>query len=205
MAELADSSKLWTTAPNPDSPNKLTLTNPRTILPKSLEVAMLAKDTYKSPFGEIILLASSKGIRKLVLKKAVSDSQTLQELKKIPTDHSNGFIEAARKQLDEYFAGSRQIFDLPLDIQGTDFQKRAWRELSKIPYGKTISYQTQARKLGSINKCRAVGSANGRNPVAIIIPCHRVVAKNGTLGGFGWGLDVKKTLLQLEAKNASRN
>ncbi|RPI61177.1 MAG: methylated-DNA--[protein]-cysteine S-methyltransferase, partial [Ignavibacteriales bacterium] len=89
-------------------------------------------------------------------------------------------------------------FDVPLDIEGTDFQKRVWNELRNIPYGKTISYKTLSEKLGDVKAIRAVGKANGQNPIAIIIPCHRVIGANGSLVGYAGGLDIKEKLLHLE-------
>ena len=106
------------------------------------------------------------------------------------------------QQLAEYFAGVRSEFDLPLSPRGTEFQVKAWRELQKIPYGETISYGEQAERLGDKNLMRAVGTANGRNPIAIVIPCHRVVAANG-IGGFGGGLEAKRILLDLESRQGS--
>jgi methylated-DNA-[protein]-cysteine S-methyltransferase len=100
-------------------------------------------------------------------------------------------------QLDKYFAGMLEQFDLPIELQGSEFQLRAWNELRKIPYGETISYKTQAERIGSV--ARAVGLVNGQNPICIIIPCHRVIGANGRLVGYGGGLDRKKALLQFEA------
>ena len=94
-------------------------------------------------------------------------------------------------QLDEYFAGTRTAFDLPMTLEGTDFQRRVWAELCAIPYGETISYGELARRVGNPKASRAVGLANGRNPVAVIVPCHRVIAADGSLGGYGGGLDRK--------------
>ena len=105
----------------------------------------------------------------------------------------------AAKQLDEYFAGLRKRFELSLDLQGTEFQLQAWRVLQDIEYGATISYAEEARRMGKPRAVRAVGSANGRNPIPIIIPCHRVVASGGGLGGYAGGLDKKTQLLRLEA------
>ena len=107
------------------------------------------------------------------------------------------FLEAI-DQLKGYFKGERTRFDLELKVQGTDFQKMVWKELVKIPYGETISYGELARRIGNPNACRAVGLANGKNPISIIVPCHRVIGKNGSLTGFGGGLEAKKTLLDLE-------
>ena len=109
-------------------------------------------------------------------------------------------IENCKKQLNEYFNGKRKIFDVKLDIQGSEFRKKAWNELLKIPYGKTISYEEQAIKIGNPKAARAVGQANGDNPILIIIPCHRVIGKNNSLRGFSsfGGIEVKKYLIELE-------
>jgi len=103
-----------------------------------------------------------------------------------------------QKQLDEYFCGNRKIFDLPLRPIGTDFQLRVWKELSRIPYGTVITYGELARRIGNPRASRAVGMANNRNPLPIVIPCHRVVGVGKKLVGFGGGLDIKLTLLKLE-------
>lgn len=107
-------------------------------------------------------------------------------------------LKAVKKQLSEYFAGKRQKFDLKISVEGTRFQKSAWDSLLKIPHGKTISYLEQAKLNKTPKAVRAIGSANGKNPICIIIPCHRVIAANGRLGGYSGGLDKKKILLDLE-------
>ena len=109
-------------------------------------------------------------------------------------------IKTVKEQLDEYFTGQRQVFDFPVVTSGTEFQKRVWEELKQIPYGETISYSELAERCGSSKACRAVGQANNRNKLMIIIPCHRVVGKNGDLTGSAGGLAVKKLLLELEKK-----
>lgn len=109
---------------------------------------------------------------------------------------------AARRQLTEYFAGERREFDLPIEISGTEFQVRVLEELQRIPYGETTSYRAIAERVGSPNATRAVGSANARNPIPIIIPCHRVIGSSGALTGFGGGLDTKEALLRLEAEHS---
>src|SRR5262249_3392103 len=114
-------------------------------------------------------------------------------------------ITKTKQQLTEYFAGNRKVFNLPLCFAGTAFQIQTWQELYKIPYGETISYQEQARRLGDKNKARAVGMANGQNPIPIIVPCHRVIGSNGHLTGFGGGLDNKAILLQLEKKEVVKS
>lgn len=110
-------------------------------------------------------------------------------------------LEETARQLSEYFSGKRREFSLPLSPKGTEFQLRVWRALETIPYGETRSYGDMARLIGSPKACRAVGMANHRNPISIIVPCHRVVGANGSLTGYGGGLDAKRFLLDLEQKN----
>lgn len=107
-------------------------------------------------------------------------------------------LEDASRQLDEYFAGSRTAFELCLAPRGTPFQQEVWRQLRQIPYGETITYQELANRIGKPKAVRAVGAANGANPLSIVVPCHRVIGSNGKLVGFGGGLDVKRALLDLE-------
>ena len=111
-------------------------------------------------------------------------------------------LRTAKQQLKEYFAGKRKAFDLPLKLHGTVFQVQVLKALLKIPYGKTASYGDIARRIGKPKAVRAVGAANGRNPIPIIVPCHRVIGANGSLTGFGGGLKTKALLLRLEAENA---
>jgi methylated-DNA-[protein]-cysteine S-methyltransferase len=106
---------------------------------------------------------------------------------------------AVREQLAEYFAGTRQEFDVPLKLTGTPFQRRVWQELTRIPFGTTITYGELARRIGQPTASRAVGLANGRNPISIIVPCHRVIGTSGKLTGYGGGLSVKQRLLELES------
>ena len=112
-------------------------------------------------------------------------------------------LRAATEQLGEYFAGTRKDFDLPLAPEGTPFQQKSWEALRAIPYGETISYGEQARRLGSPSAVRAVGAANGRNPISIIVPCHRVIGSDGSLTGFAAGLDAKAWLLRHESGEAA--
>ena len=114
-------------------------------------------------------------------------------------DDDHPLLRRAAEQLAEYFAGRRNAFDLPLAPSGTAFQLRVWEQLRLIPYGTTISYGELARRVGNPAASRAVGLANGRNPLAIVVPCHRVIGANGALTGFGGGMDAKRTLLELEA------
>ncbi len=112
-------------------------------------------------------------------------------------------FEDVRSQLREYFQGERRQFDIPLSLEGTEFQLRVWRQLQQIPYGETVSYGDVAREINQPKAVRAVGAANGRNPIPIIVPCHRVIGSHGDLTGFGGGLDTKEALLRLEAENTS--
>ena len=121
-----------------------------------------------------------------------------------PAAGTNTIVSAAARQLDEYFAGTRRTFDLPLDLRGTEFQQQVWLSLPKIPYGETSTYAKQAATIGRPRAVRAVGSANGRNPLSIVLPCHRIVAANGSLAGFAGGLDTKRWLLDHEAEVAAR-
>lgn len=110
-------------------------------------------------------------------------------------------IKETKRQLDEYFTGKRKEFDVPTRLEGTEFQKRVWNELKNIPYGKTVTYKDIAEAVGCPKGYRAVGLANNRNPISIIYPCHRVIGSNGSLTGYGGGLDVKEKLLALERGN----
>lgn len=147
-----------------------------------------------SPLGRILLVGSDTGLRGLHL----ADHERAPQPPPSWQRDDDAFVSVAR-QLTDYFAGVRTSFDLPLDLSaGTDFQRRVWEQLLAIPYGETISYGELARRIGQPTASRAVGLANGQNPVAIVVPCHRVVAANGGLGGYGWGLDRKSWLLDLE-------
>lgn len=117
-----------------------------------------------------------------------------------PTKNLTEITKKCERQLKEYFSGKRKKFDLKINPKGTEFQKRVWKELIKIPYGKTASYSEIAKRTGNVKAARAVGLANNRNPIAIIIPCHRVIGKNGSLTGYAGGLKKKKFLLEIESK-----
>jgi methylated-DNA-[protein]-cysteine S-methyltransferase len=154
--------------------------------------------TYDSPVGELSLVAdhSSGGLVALLWP-----SETRVPLPAVPSvvdRASDSTLAATADQLDEYFAGTRKAFDLPLEPQGTDFQREAWLALRTIPYGQTRSYAQQAEAIGRPKAVRAIGAANGRNPISIIVPCHRVIGTNGSLTGFGGGLDAKSWLLRHE-------
>ena len=151
---------------------------------------------------KIAVLVSSKGIKKIFLNpagKAIPSEKEINEFSSATKLRSDDpYLFGIFNQLKEYFAGTRKEFDVPLDIEGTEFQKKVWEELKKIPYGKTISYKTLAEKLGDVKSIRAVGKANGQNPIAIIIPCHRVIGADGSLIGYAGGLAIKEKLLHIE-------
>ncbi len=152
--------------------------------------------TYKSPLGALELVASTTG---LVAVLWPEDTDARVPLADAPVeDPTNPTLCRTAEQLDEYFAGTRKEFDLPLDLRGTDFQVEAWLSLARIPYGSTATYGEQAASLGRPKAVRAIGAANGRNPVSIVLPCHRVVGANGSLTGFAAGLEAKQFLLDLE-------
>ncbi|MFA5324688.1 MAG: methylated-DNA--[protein]-cysteine S-methyltransferase [Bacteroidales bacterium] len=113
-------------------------------------------------------------------------------------EYESDIIKKTHTQLEEYFCGKRKIFDVPLVLHGTTFQKKVWNELNEIPYGETCSYKTIAIKIGSPKACRAVGMANNKNPIPIIIPCHRIIGINGKLVGYAGGVELKKKLLKIE-------
>ncbi len=116
----------------------------------------------------------------------------------VPRIGAGAIVRQAEQELREYFAGRRRTFTVKLDLEGTEFQRKAWQAMRKIPFGETISYGDQARKVGKPKAYRAVGSANGKNPIPIIVPCHRVLASDGSLGGYSLGLSMKRRLLALE-------
>ena len=157
---------------------------------------MLYQTTTQSPVGELTLFASDVGLRAILWDNGRADRIAIGET--VNERDPAGVLVAAVSQLAEYFAGTRQEFDLPLDPVGTEFQQLAWAALRIIPYGETISYGEQARRLGDQRKARAVGAANGRNPLSIVVPCHRVVGANGALVGFGGGVANKAWLLDHE-------
>jgi methylated-DNA-[protein]-cysteine S-methyltransferase len=158
-------------------------------------------DVVDTPIGPITIVCSSAGVRALSWGKETAENGLLFGAIRRP---SHPMIAAARGQLKEYFLGDRREFDLPLDVVGSEFQKKVWKVLSTIPYGETISYQEQARRVGDTKKARAVGAANGRNPVGIIVPCHRVIGKNGKLVGFAAGIETKRFLLRHEQGASSK-
>ena len=151
--------------------------------------------TMPSPVGELTLVASEKGLTAILWENDDPDRVRLADMTE---DAAHPVLVDAVRQLGEYFAGKREAFDLPLDFHGTDFQKRVWQQLLAIPFGETRSYGEIARALGQPTATRAVGAANGKNPISIVAPCHRVIGANGSLTGFAGGLEAKQRLLALE-------
>ena len=149
-------------------------------------------DGISTPVGRLHIVVSDEAVLRVYFPGEEWTERFIRKPK-------HPLIVAAKKQLSEYFQGTRKIFDLPLAPEGTPFQLSVWNVLRKIPYSKTISYSEEARRAGSAKAVRAVGSANGKNPLPIFIPCHRVISTNGTLGGYSGGLYNKQFLLTLES------
>lgn len=147
----------------------------------------------ESPVGLITLVSNEKALVSLIWG-------SFEATGKCELASSHPILMAAEIQLKEYFMGQRTSFDIPLDLKGTEFQKRVWKELTKIPYGQTMTYAEQARNLGQPKSARAVGTANGKNPISVIIPCHRVIGTDGSLTGYAGGLEIKRQLLAIEGK-----
>jgi methylated-DNA-[protein]-cysteine S-methyltransferase len=152
-----------------------------------MEPTLMHIDYMDSPIGTIEIKASTRGITHLVFT----------DQKNTPTNTCN-VLNQCKKQLNEYFSGKRKSFSLPLDSKGTDFQKSIWSALVDIPFGKTVSYGDIANVINNPKAVRAVGAANGKNPISIIVPCHRVIGSNGKLTGYAWGLERKSWLLNHE-------
>ena len=153
---------------------------------------LTASRVIATPIGKLTLVASPKGLQRVIF-----GAKNLYGVRSASTKASR-YLTQTERQLREYFAGDRKKFSIKLDISGTEFQESVWCALNKIAYGRTVSYAQQAKLVRKPKAFRAVGSANGKNPVAIVLPCHRVVASDGTLGGYGGGLAIKRKLLALE-------
>ena len=151
--------------------------------------------TFKIGGINFLIVASHLGVMNIFINEP---AQKVRPEKAIRLQPDDPYMYNIYKQLNEYFSGERKVFDIPFDLKGTEFQKRVWLELSKIPYGTTISYKELAIRVGGENKTRAVGQANSLNPLPIIIPCHRVINTGGKLGGYSCGLIIKEKLLELE-------
>lgn len=157
---------------------------------------MLLKYMYmQSPVGPLKLVAHEQA---LVAVMWDHEDHRRVRLAQLSEDLEHPILLQAKQQLEEYFSGHRQQFDLPLDFQGTPFQNAVWQALLTIPYGETRSYRDIALQIGNVKAVRAVGAANGKNPISIITPCHRVIGANGSLVGFAGGLDKKQILLHIE-------
>jgi methylated-DNA-[protein]-cysteine S-methyltransferase len=146
----------------------------------------------ETPIGKLTVVAAATGIRRILWDGEDPPEGAIEG--------GSHILDDAVTQIREYFAGARTRFDLPLDLGGTPFQQKVWLELATIPFGTTISYGEQARRIGRPQAARAVGAANGRNPVPVVLPCHRVIGSGGALTGFGGGLDTKRSLLRHEAE-----
>ena len=144
---------------------------------------------YQTPLGKIVIMENGYAITVVMFGVSLPEQVKVRE---------TPLLKQANDQLHEYFIGQRKSFDLPLAPQGTAFQQKVWKALQDIPYGTVCSYQDIARAIGNAKACRAVGGANNKNPIAIIIPCHRVIGANGSLVGYGGGLEIKRQLLELE-------
>jgi len=156
---------------------------------------------FDTPFGLVKIISDGEAITSL--KRVIVESEPLRPLSMTDAkgkENPNDLVHKAKKQLDEYFAGKRRVFDIPLRPNGTVFQQSVWNALEEIPYGETRSYKQVAEMIGNPKACRAVGMANNKNPIWIMIPCHRVIGADGSLTGYGGGLDMKKRLLELERK-----
>lgn len=179
----------------------------RYLLPEeSVSMEPLHCANIDSAIGPLFLGASGDGLVALEFDARLTGQQTIRPNPRRLRKENNGFtfedspgkMAPYVNELEEYFAGKRREFSFPLDLRGTDFQRACWRALLAIPYGETRTYGDIARAVGKANAFRAVGMANNRNPIAIVVPCHRVIASDGTLCGYGGGLDVKRKLLELE-------
>jgi len=160
-----------------------------------MKTMSLAFKIIESPVGELKLVASDHGLVAVLWE---NDRPTRVRLNEMAENDQHPVLVETERQLDEYFSGKRKEFSVALDMSGTRFQKDVWEALLAIPFGETRSYGQLAKQLGNPRATRAVGAANGRNPVSIIVPCHRVIGSSGKLTGFAGGLDVKAHLLSME-------
>ena len=160
---------------------------------------LLRLTQIESPIGPITILQSNKGVMKIEYKQLdnyINDTES----KNVAYEIISPEVSTAAKQITEYFNGLRKTFDVSLDIAGTDFQKKVWQAMLTIPFGHPLTYKDIAIKVGSPKGCRAVGQACGANPIPIIIPCHRVVGANNSMGGYSGGIHIKQYLLSFESK-----
>ena len=162
----------------------------------------LSSQLLDTPIGPLTIVATETAVRAILWPSDPTGRVRLTDVAPAVAEHPV-LVETGR-QLEQYFAGEREEFDLPLDPAGTEFQRSAWTALRSITYGTTISYGEQAARMGDRRKARAVGAANGRNPISIVVPCHRVVGSTGALTGFAGGLGVKSWLLDHELRTITR-
>lgn len=160
----------------------------------------LSFDRHTSALGEILIVADARGLTGLHFVDQKHFPKDVSDWQRAP---SHPVLCAAHEQLEEYFAGQRRHFELPLAPRGTSFQQQVWQALTRIPYGETTSYGALAASLGQAGAARAVGAANGRNPIGIIVPCHRVIGSSGALTGYAGGVERKQALLALERGQAA--
>jgi methylated-DNA-[protein]-cysteine S-methyltransferase len=153
----------------------------------------IARTEFASPIGRVIIEAGENGIRSLFF----SDEALPSDMPEHP------LLKACKVQLGDYFSGKLTEFDLTFEMIGTDFQQQVWQELCRIPYGKTISYGDLARRIGNPKAVRAVGLANGKNPLWLVVPCHRVIGSDGSMTGYGGGIKRKRWLLEFEKRHVS--
>ena len=157
----------------------------------------LRQRALSTPIGVLTLVASDRGLTNILFESESPEHAGLPS--DLPTaNDGDETLAVAATQLEEYFAGNRREFDVSLDLVGTDFQRQAWLALADVPYGETTTYGAQAERIGRPGAFRAVGGANGQNPVPIVLPCHRIIGADGSLTGFGGGLDLKQRLLDHE-------
>ncbi len=167
----------------------------------------LVETRYESPLGALRLVASDEGIRAILWPNDEVGREGDRLRVKLGRSHagSSNILMQAVRELDEYFAGDREVFELPLDPRGTEFQLLVWFGLASVPYGQTATYGQQAAALGRPKSVRAVASANGKNPISIVLPCHRIIGADGSLTGFAGGLDGKAWLLAHEGRALALN
>ena len=157
----------------------------------------------ESPIGNVLIVVSDVGVRRIeFLTDSSSTSHLLLEHNANATGIQHEFLRHTSDELHQYFLGKRKAFSVPIDVAGTKFQTQAWNALSQIPYGATWSYSQQAHHIGRPRAVRAIGTANSKNPVAIVVPCHRVIGADGSLTGYAGGLDKKMWLLRHESQNS---
>ena len=156
---------------------------------------MLAYDDYRSPQGPMLITATPKGLAGVYFK----GQKHFPKKREWRRDPRHPVLREAKRELDQYFARKRTRFEVPLDPQGTAFQRKVWKAIAKVGFGRTLTYGELAKRAGCPGSARAAGAATGRNPIGIIVPCHRIVGANGSLTGYAGGLARKRALLQLEA------